>query len=103
MLGVASKQRQLTCIFREDRSMAGYSKRTLVEKLGIKAHSSVLMLGAPTDYSRTLGELPPGVRMAGRLTAGLDFIQFFTRDRAELERRFPALRKSLSFDGVLWI
>lgn len=83
--------------------MAGYSKRSLVEKLGIKANSSVLILNPPPDYARTLGPLPAGVRVAGKLAANLGFIHFFTEQRAALERSFPDLKKSLSFDGVLWI
>jgi hypothetical protein len=83
--------------------MAGYSKRTLIEKLGIKTGSSILLLNAPPDYGQTLGALPDGVKTARKLAGRLDFIQFFTDQRADLEKRFPALRTSLSFDGTLWI
>ncbi len=89
--------------------MAGYSKRSLVEKLGIKAGSAVLFLNAPENYFVILGPLPQNVRIAtpgGLKPAGaeaLDFIQFFTTQRAELQKHFPDLKKSLAQDGALWI
>ena len=38
--------------------MAGYSGKPLVAKLGIKAGSTIAILGAPRGYERTLGKLP---------------------------------------------
>jgi hypothetical protein len=40
---------------------------------------------------------------ATRLKGPLDFIQFFTTSRAELEQRFAALEGALAPDGMLWI
>ncbi|HEY7636021.1 MAG TPA: hypothetical protein VH763_10775 [Gemmatimonadales bacterium] len=33
---------------------AGYSKRSLADKLGIKPGSRIVALGAPTDYAKLL-------------------------------------------------
>ena len=41
--------------------MAGYSKRSLVEKLGIKEGAEILILNAPGDYDQSLAPLPSGV------------------------------------------
>ncbi len=41
---------------------AGYSKRPLADKLGIKAGMRVAILNAPEGYERTLGALPEGVQ-----------------------------------------
>ena len=49
--------------------MAGYSKRTLTEKLGIK----------------------PGM------------IHYYTNSKTDLEKQFPALKKLLVPDAILWI
>ena len=38
-----------------------------------------------------------------RATGPLDFIQFFTRERKDLERRFPTLERALTPAGMLWI
>ena len=41
---------------------AGYSKRSLVDKLGIRPGASVLFVDPPDGYDATLGHLPPGVK-----------------------------------------
>ncbi|HVH67590.1 MAG TPA: DUF3052 domain-containing protein [Gemmatimonadales bacterium] len=82
--------------------MAGYSKRSLVEKLGIKAGESIAILNAPPGYQRTLGKLPRVKRQANP-KSGLDFVQFFTTEKRELERRFAALARALAPAGMLWI
>jgi hypothetical protein len=83
--------------------MAGYSKRSLVDKLGIKPGASVLILEAPKGHDKTLGTLPEGVTFAKAPKPGLDFIHLFTTKRADLERRFAALQKALAPAGMLWV
>lgn len=83
--------------------MAGYSKRSLVDKLGVKPGASVLIVGAPTGYAKALGPLPGGVSVAKSPRAGLDFIHLFTTSRADLERRFGALQRALASAGMLWV
>ena len=82
---------------------AGYSKRPLAEKLGIKPDVKVAILNPPDGYDRTLGPLPGGVQRVASARGPLDFIQFFTVDRKELEKRFPVLARALRDDGALWI
>jgi hypothetical protein len=82
---------------------AGYSKRTLVEKLGIKPGARIIILHAPDDYAQTLGSLPGGTQVVSRLKAPLDFIQFFTTKRRVLEREFRAMKSALLPNGTLWI
>ncbi len=83
--------------------MAGYSKRSLVDKLGIKPGAAVLILEAPRGYAKTLGPLPDGTTVAKAPRPGLDFIHLFTTRRADLERRFGALQKALAPAGMLWV
>jgi hypothetical protein len=83
--------------------MAGYSKRSLVDKLGIKPGASVLILEAPKGYAKTLGPLPKDVAVAKAPHPGLDFIHLFVTKRADLERRFVALREALAPAGMLWV
>jgi hypothetical protein len=83
--------------------MAGYSERSLVDKLGIRSGMSVLILGAPPGYAKTLGQLPTGVTVVKAPQPGLDFIHLFVTRRADLERRFGALHKALAPAGVLWV
>ena len=82
---------------------AGYSGTPLVKKLGIKPGSRIFIIGAPDDFEATLGELPGGVLQVDTLAGPLDFIHFFTKERAELEAQFPSLKAALAPDGMLWI
>ncbi len=82
---------------------AGYSGTPLVRKLGIRPGAAILILNAPDDYGETLGDLPGGVMQAVTLAGPLDFIQFFTREHAELEAHFPDLKAALAPKGMLWI
>ena len=83
--------------------MAGYSKRSLVNKLGIRPGDKVHLSNTPPDYAKTLGSLPDKAVVAKTLQGPCDFIQFFTKERAELESAFPKLKKNLAKGGMLWI
>src|SRR5260370_17239289 len=83
--------------------MAGYSSRSLVDKLGIKAGWRIAILNAPAGYARTVGPLPAGLRRTLRPRGPLDFVQFFTRERRALERRFPTLARALAPAAMLWL
>jgi len=83
--------------------VAGYSGKPLVQKLGIKSGSTIAVIGAPRGYARTLGKLPSGVTHRTSAVGPLDFIQFFSSEKQELERRFAALARALAPAGMLWI
>ena len=82
---------------------AGYSKKSLVEKLGIKGGFAISIIGAPENYAATLGKLPSNVKQSKKLKGSLDFIQFFCSQRSLLEDRFPTLKGALSPSGMLWV
>ena len=82
--------------------MAGYSGKPLVEKLGIKPGAKIAIVNAPHGYERTLGKLPQ-VTIKSSVAGALDFVQFFTTEKRELERRFAALARGLKPAGMLWI
>ena len=83
--------------------MAGYSKRSLVDKLGIKPGATIAILEPPQGYERTLGRLPSSVTRRISASGSLDFVQFFTSEKRELERRFRDLERALAPAGMLWI
>ena len=82
---------------------AGYSKRPLVQKLGIRPGARVAILNPPSGYRRTLGPLPAKVAVSRGLNGPFDFIQFFTREKRELEARFDPMKKAMAENGALWI
>jgi len=82
---------------------AGYSKKPLVEKLGIREGFAISIIGAPEDYAATLGKLPSSVKQTKKLEGPLDFVQFFCSKRAQLEENFRRLKGALSTSGMLWV
>lgn len=83
--------------------MAGYSLRSLVEKLGIKPGYTITLINQPDDYYKILSPLPPRVLIALLEEGPFEFIQYFTSDAAELESIFPILKRKLKSAGMLWI
>jgi hypothetical protein len=82
---------------------AGYSKRTLVEKLGIKSGMRAVALGAPPTYRALLGPLPPGATLHSRLPSSATFIHQFVHRRGDLATALPRLARTLEDTGALWI
>jgi len=82
---------------------AGYSQRSLVEKLGIKPGMRIAILHPPRGYRVTLGKLPRGVTVTSAARGVLPFIHLFTADRALFERQLPALLRALTPAGALWV
>jgi hypothetical protein len=82
---------------------AGYSKKSLVDKLGIKEGKKVAILNPPENYSATLGPLPKNVVATKILQPRTYFIHFFTKQKRNLESNFPKLKRALAHDGMLWI
>ncbi|MCB0167688.1 MAG: DUF3052 domain-containing protein [Anaerolineae bacterium] len=83
--------------------MAGYSKRTLAAKLGLKPGLTVYLVNPPENYGDTLGPLPETIRFVAPPEMAINIIQFFTKSRLELEALFPRLKVVMAIDGMLWI
>ena len=83
--------------------MAGYSTRSLTDKLGIKPGTRVISLEAPPQYPSLLDPLPQGVTLHTRLSSPAEFIHRFARSRSDLAPDFPRLAGALADEGTLWI
>ncbi len=83
--------------------MAGYSGTPLAQKLGIKSGGRVALVRAPEGFERALAPLPDGVLLRTQARGAHDVVVFFATRRAELERRFDALARSVHPNGGLWI
>lgn len=77
---------------------AGYSKRSLADKLGLKPGMRVAILGAPVGYSSL-----DGVALVDPPAHPLDFAHLFAARRADLDAAFPALKAALAPTGMIWI
>ena len=82
---------------------ADYSGTPLPRKLGIKPGARLCLVGAPGGFDITLGELPAGAVLRTKLRGPFDVIVAFVDSVAGLERRLPALKRSLDPAGGLWI
>ena len=82
---------------------AGYSGKTVVQKLGIKPGFRIFVAGAPADYATIVGALPEGVSTASRMAGHIDMAHVFATRRADLARRLPSLREAIAADGMVWI
>jgi hypothetical protein len=82
--------------------MAGYSGKPLGQKLGIKEGFAVATIGAPRDYHSLLAPLPCGVRFC-TVESKPRLIHYFCKERADLAKDLPALRRKMRDDAMLWV
>ena len=83
-------------------TMAGYAGAPLPKKLGIKANSTVALVGAPQAFESTLGQLPEGVILRREAGSRGDVTLWFVRSRQELEERIGEMGVHAK-GGGLWI
>jgi len=81
----------------------GYSGTPLAKKLGLKASSRVLLLGAPQEYASLLEPLPEGVVFESSASPRVDIAQLFVTRKEELARHLSALSTKLRPDAALWV
>jgi len=84
--------------------MAGYSKRTLTQKLGYKSDQKALVLNAPDNYWKLLEDLPESLTLHSRSGKGpYDFIHLFITSKRKFYPRLKKLIPKLAATGSLWI
>ncbi len=79
-------------------NIAGYSKRLLIDKLGVKAGMVVAIVNPPQGY--TLPEVSAPKELTPK---SLDFIHLFLKRRSELDDLFPGFKEALALNGMLWV
>jgi hypothetical protein len=84
--------------------LEGYSGTPLPKKLGIKAGSSILLVGAPPDFRRTLGQVPEGAVVRDGSGGPCELLLWFVRSRKDLRRavRQAAARGDFTAVWILW-
>lgn len=87
---------------------AGYSKRSLPDKLGYKAGQRALFIALPKE----LGGLAKAVPFSAAVSkdswskssgSGFDMIHAFTTRKADLDAHLVALQTALKPDGTIWV
>jgi hypothetical protein len=83
--------------------MTAFRSIPLAARLGIKSGAHVLILNPPEYYPSILGPLPEDVKFARDIDTPLDFIQYFTHSRVDLEKALPALKSIMAINGRIWL
>jgi hypothetical protein len=71
------------------------------QKMGIEANSPSILINAPSAAMKAIS--PPALDVASTLRGRFGYIHFLATSQASLVKRFPLLKKPLSFGGMLWI
>jgi hypothetical protein len=79
--------------------MAGYSSRSLPDKLGIKPGLSVYVDRGPSYVDQLLD----GVTYTNRLPRRIDITLLFTTERRWLEQRLPVVLERTESNGMIWV
>lgn len=82
--------------------MAGYSDTPLPQKLGIKPATIVVVIDAPPNYRKLLGQIPSGVNFATRPVGKTRFVHLFATQRRVLQTHLQSLRQKIADDAVIW-
>jgi hypothetical protein len=83
--------------------MAGYSGKSVVQKLGIKPGFRIFVAGPAAAYSDIVGELPDGVTMARGAKAPLDMVHVFVTAAKGLAGKLAGYRTAIGPDGMIWV
>ncbi len=86
----------------ETNDMPGYSGKSLASKLGIGDSSVVLVLSAPPEYRKWLGDIG-AARFVSRPSAAVTIAHKFVTQRSELEVTLRRLREKLAPDATVWV
>ena len=81
---------------------AGYSKRPLYQKLGIKEGFKVRIINAPEDYFELLGEYPK-IDLVESESNQMDLIHLFSESVGQFENQFFRLKEMIKKDGMIWV
>jgi cell fate regulator YaaT (PSP1 superfamily) len=82
---------------------AGYSGKQTWEKLGLQAGESVVVIGAPSDYAKLIGGVPPETKISSRISGNPEMVHLFATEKKVLERHLKSLRSAISQDGAVWV
>lgn len=82
---------------------AGYSGRSVAEKLGLNDTTRLWVIDAPADYAELVGPLPPGLEWCDGADAQPSLIHLFVRRRADLAHHLTELRSAMAPTAVIWV
>jgi hypothetical protein len=81
----------------------GYSRKSLIDKLGLKPGAKAIAVNAPSNYADLVEGAPIVPKASLPKSGAFDFIHLFVKDRAALEAAAPKLDPLLAEGGMIWI
>ena len=81
--------------------MAGYSGKSVVQKLGIKPGFCILVDGAPSAYGKLVGPLPAGVKIMTRPKPPPHMVHVFATQAAGLAGKLRSYRAAVAGGAVM--
>lgn len=82
---------------------AGYSGKSLIDKLGWKHGSKAIVIAPPANYGELTGDAPIAPKKTAPATGSYDFIHLFVTSTAALARDLPKLEPRLAEGGMIWV
>jgi len=76
---------------------------SLCNVLGIRAGAKVSVVNPPPGFVTLLNPIPDGVEFLVTARTGLDVVLFFAPTAGELLSRLPALARSITLLGRIWV
>jgi len=86
-----------------DSIMDAYAGKALVQKLGIKADSTLMLIDMPDDFDQTLGKLPDNVSVRKQARGNADLIIWAPGSQKNFSQRLIKISGLMNEKGSLWI
>ena len=82
--------------------LEGYSRTPLVQKLGIRRNTIMVLVDAPAGFESVIGRLPEGAQITRRFRSRRDLTLWFVRSRSRLKEKLHRVAAGAAV-GRLWI
>ena len=82
---------------------AGYSGKSLIDKLGWKSGTKAVVIAPPENYDALVGGADIAPKKTAPASGSFDFIHVFAKDTAALARDLPKLEPRLAQGGMIWV
>jgi hypothetical protein len=83
--------------------VAGYSGKTVAQKLGLRPGFCIFVDGAPSAYGALIGPLPADVTIKAAPKPSLDMVHLFATRATGLAAKLQRYRKVIAPDGMIWV
>jgi hypothetical protein len=82
---------------------AGYSGKSLIDKLGWKEGTKAVVVAPPGNYAELTDNASITPKKSAPASGAFDFIHLFVKDIASLARDLPKLEPRLAEGGMIWV